>query len=104
MHFHRTLFQGVSFAAIALFLAGCNPATQGWSLSNGGAVSSARLIAAKQTCGYVRARKRAILLLDAPGDREKNRRRAARLLGAAEQCMRKKYGVQYKARRSGAAL
>jgi uncharacterized protein (DUF2336 family) len=95
MRFVRTISQGLGLAAVALVLAGCNPATRGWSLSGGGTISKVRLIAAKQNCGYVRARKRAIILLDAPGDKQQNRHRAAMLLSKAEQCMRKR-GIHYK--------
>lgn len=98
MHFCRTISQGLMFAAAALVLTGCNPATKGWSASGGASVSTAHLIAVKQDCGYIRARKRAIRLLDAGGDRRNNRIRAARLMADAKRCMRKQ-GIHY---RSGA--
>lgn len=98
MHVYPTTIRIIFLISAAVFLGGCNPATIGWSSSKGSNVSSARLIAAKHTCGYQRARQRAVRLLDASGNRYKNERRAARLLGNAERCM-KKYGMYYRSRR-----
>ena len=89
----KLVFVGVA----GLWLSGCNPATRGWSLDNGQNVSAARLIAAKNHCGYQKARRRAIRWLYAKGDRQKNEQHAALLLGEAERCMARKYGVLYHA-------
>jgi len=97
MQVYQAISRSLLLVAAALFLTGCNPATKGWSSSGGNSVSSARLVAAKRNCGYGRARQRAIRLLDARGDRQKNKQRAVRLLDTAEQCMHRQ-GVHYKGR------
>lgn len=80
-----------------LLLAGCNPATKGWSSSKGESVSFGRLVAAKLDCGYSKARQRAINLLDASGNTQRNERRAAALMNKTESCMRK-HGIKYRTR------
>lgn len=95
MHFFRMTTRSIILLGTGLFLAGCNPATKGWSSTKGQSVSFGRLYAAKQNCNYTRARKRAINLLDAGGNKQRNERRAVAVLGAAEQCM-KKHGVNYR--------
>ncbi len=97
MHLFRIVTRSIILLGAGIFLAGCNPATKGWSSTKGESVSFGRLFAAKQSCNYPRARQRAINLLDADGNKQRNERRAAAVLGAAEQCM-KKYGVNYKKR------
>ncbi len=97
MHFFSMTTRSIILLGAGLILAGCNPATKGWSSTKGESVSFGRLYAAKQNCNYPRARQRAINLLDASGNKQRNERRAAAVLGAAEQCM-KKYGVNYKKR------
>ena len=95
MHFYRIILQASCLLIGGVFLAGCNPATIGWSSAQGGSISSTRLIAAKRSCEYSKARRKAVSLLDAPGDKQKNERRAIRLLNGTDQCM-KKYGMSYR--------
>ncbi|MCP4934631.1 MAG: hypothetical protein GY927_10610 [bacterium] len=95
MHFIRITTRSIILLGAGLFLAGCNPATKGWSSTKGKSVSFGRLSVAKQNCDYPRARQRAINLLEAGSNKQRNERRAAAVLGAAEQCM-KKYGVSYR--------
>ena len=92
MHFTRLATHFLVLGGAGLFLAGCNPATKGWSSSKGKSVSFSRLASVKQSCGYPQARRRAVRLLDANGDKQRNERRAADILNTAEHCM-KKYGV-----------
>ncbi len=94
MRFQQAVLKSGVLLAAGLFLTACNPATKGWSSANGGSVSFARLVAAKSDCNYSRARKRAIRLLRASGNREHNEQRAARIMDRAERCMRR-YGVNY---------
>ena len=95
MHFHRLATHFLVLAGAGLFLAGCNPATKGWASSKGESVSFSRLASAKQSCGYPQARRRAVNLLEADGNKQKNEHRAAVIMNTAEHCM-KKYGVNFK--------
>ena len=95
MHFNRKKSQLFVLVGAGIILSGCNPATKGWSSSKGGSVSFGRLVAAKQDCHYAQARQRAINLLEAGGNKQRNERRAAAVLSKAERCM-KKYGINYK--------
>ncbi len=101
MHFFRMTPRSIVLLGAGLFLAGCNPATKGWSSTNGSSVSFARLIAAKQDCSYPKARQRAINLLEATGSTQRNEQRAVAIMNEAEKCMKKKYGVKYRKRAYG---
>ncbi len=97
MGFDRDI--GIKILIISLsgmILSACNPATKGWSSVGGNAVSLSRLAAAKNNCGYRRARGKAIRLLKASRHRQKNEQRADQLLSRAEQCMSRKYGIHYR--------
>ena len=87
----------IALFVASIFLAGCNPGSEGWASLKGKSVSASRVATAKYKCNYHAARARAVRLLDAGG--RKNSRRAARIMGSAERCM-KNYGVHYRSRRA----
>lgn len=91
MHFFNIISKCLIVVAVSVVITGCNPGTSGWKASAGGKHSSASLLAARQKCRFQRARRHALHLLDAPGDRHKNEMHATRILEKAEQCMRR-YG------------
>ena len=95
MHFLRITRRLIILLGAGLFLAGCNPATKGWSSSKGGSVSFGRLSAVQKDCNYPAARRRAINLLEAANNKRRNERRAAAIMQSAEKCM-KKHGFRYK--------
>ncbi len=97
MHFLRITTRSIILLGAGVFLVGCNPATKGWKSSKGESVSFGRLFAAKQDCNYLGSRERAINLLDAGGNKQRNERRAANIMHTTEQCMRR-HGVNYKKR------
>jgi len=100
MGFNRYIrFEILIVCLFGLILSACNPATKGWSSVGGGDVSFSRLTAAKEHCGYRRARQRAIRLLKSASDQQRSEQRAARLLNRAEQCMSRKYGVRFRSAR-----
>ncbi len=99
MGFNRGIrFRILIVSLLGLILSACNPATKGWSSVGGGDVSFSRLIAAKEHCGYRRARRQAIRLLKSTADQQRNEQRAAQLLSRAERCMSRKYGVRFRSR------
>lgn len=88
-----TLTHVIALFVAGIFLAGCNPGSEGWASIKGKSVSASKVASAKRSCNYNVARSRAVRLLNAGG--RKNSRRAAQIMGAADRCM-KKYGVRYK--------
>ena len=92
-----TLTHVIALFVASIFLAGCNPGSEGWASLKGKNVSASRVATAKHSCNYNVARSRAVRLLNVGG--RKNSRRAARIMGAAERCM-KKYGVHYRSHRA----
>ena len=89
----------MAFSVLGLTLAACNPATKGWSSVGGHTVSFSRLMAAKSNCHYQQARRHAIRLLYASGNKQKNEHKAAQILGQAERCMANRYGILYRSSR-----